>query len=317
MTREIFAAGTICWRRVNDAHGTPQILVLLIHRTKQRDVSFPKGKLDAGESMPEAAVRETREETGLNVRLGMHLGTIHYDLPNRAAKTVQYWAAEVTPKAALASSFSPNSEVAALEWVPVAAARKRLTYKADRELYDVFLRLHAHDLLETFTVTLLRHAKAEPRSSTYPIDSARPLQPSGERHAHTLAPILASFGPKRLYTSPAVRCRDTITPLALQCKRRVRERDALSQDTWETGDLSGLRALVTKVITRSRNVVLCTHRPVLPDLVRELSLATGSLPGSYLTAAADLPPGGFSIFHFSRSRPGAGVLAVETYPLSV
>jgi 8-oxo-dGTP diphosphatase len=54
---------------------------------------------------------------------------------------------------------------------------------------------------------------------------------------------------------------------------------------------------------------------VLPDLVRELILATGSLPGEYVDKAAALPPGGFSVFHLSRTRPGAGILGVETYPL--
>lgn len=315
MTREIFAAGTVCWRRVLEADGTSTVMVLLIHRTKQRDVSFPKGKLDPGESLPEAAVRETREETGLRVRLGMHLGTIHYEMPSRNTKTVQYWAAEVTTAAALASSFTPNREVAALEWVPANLARKRLTYRADRELFDVFLRLHEHDLLETFTVTILRHAAAEPRGSAHPIDSERPLRAAGEVQAHTLAPIVASFGPKRLYSSPARRCLETIAPLSHLRKRNVRERDALSQDTWELGDTSGLRELVAKIIKRGKNVVLCSHRPVLPDLVRELALSTGSLQGSYLQAAADLPPAGFSVFHFSRARPGAGLLAIETYPL--
>ena len=65
-------------------------MVLLVHRTKQRDVSFPKGKLDRGESMPQAAARETREETGLTVSLGSNLGTIDYTLPDGREKTVQY-----------------------------------------------------------------------------------------------------------------------------------------------------------------------------------------------------------------------------------
>lgn len=313
---EVLAAGTVCWRRVPDPAGGERLMVLLIHRTKQRDVSFPKGKLDPGESMPEAAVRETREETGLSVSLGAALGTIHYDLGGGRTKTVQYWAAEVTPEAALASTFSPNGEVQALEWVPVDAARKRLTYKADRELYDVFLRLAGRDLIDTFSITLLRHAKAEPRSARFPVDRDRPLADVGEDQAETLAPILACFGPRRIYTSTAARCRATVAPLAEHLDRRVREKNCLSQDFWDAGDLSETRALMGRIVKRGRNAVVCSHRPMLPDLARELMLATGSVPGDYIAEASTLPPAGFSVFHFSRKRPGAGILAVETYPLA-
>ncbi|WP_125100501.1 NUDIX hydrolase [Leucobacter chromiireducens] len=316
MSAEILAAGTVCWRRVATPRGE-QLHVLLIHRTKQQDVSFPKGKLDPGESMPEAAVRETEEETGLRVSLGVNLGTIHYELSGGRKKTVQYWATEVTAAAALASTFTPNDEVQALEWVPASEARERLSYRADRELYDVFLRLAEHELLDTFSVTLLRHAKAEARAdgAAPAEDHLRPLTAAGEKQARTLVPILASFGPKRIRSSSARRCLDTVAPLAAHLDKRVRVSEALSQDFWDAGDLADTRRLMGKIITRGKNTVVCSHRPVLPDLARELVLATGSVPGEYLAAATALPPGGFSVFHFSRSRPGAGILAVETYPL--
>lgn len=316
MTREILAAGTVCWRRVSDASSdSSQLMVLLIHRTKQGDVSFPKGKLDPGESMPQAAVRETREETGLDVSLGVNLGTIQYSIGETATKTVQYWAAEVTPERALASTFTPNGEVQALEWVAADEARARLSYKADRKLFDVFLRLAGHDLLDTFSVTLLRHAKAEPRSPLSSADHLRPLTTFGDEQAELLVPSLATFGPRRLHTSTALRCVETITPLAEHLGRRVREHTALSQDYWDGGDLSDLRKLIGKVVKRGKSTILCSHRPVLPDLARELVLATGSVPGPYLEEATALPPAGFSVFHLSRSRPGAGILGVETYPI--
>ncbi|MHA3682758.1 NUDIX hydrolase [Leucobacter sp. HY1908] len=326
MTRELLAAGTVCWRRVPvapDAPGaggspstaTEQLMVLLIHRTKQGDVSFPKGKLDPGESMPQAAVRETREETGLKVHLGVNLGTIQYTVGDTATKTVQYWAAEVTPERALASTFTPNGEVQALEWVRADEARARLSYKADRKLFDVFLRLAGHDLLDTFSVTLLRHAKAEPRSPLSPADHLRPLTTAGDDQADMLVPSLAAFGPRRLYSSTALRCLETIAPIAEHTGKRVREHASLSQDFWDAGDLAETRRLIGKIVKRGRNSILCSHRPVLPDLARELVLATGSVPGPYLAEAAALPPAGFSVFHLSRSRPGAGILGVETYPI--
>ena len=315
MAKTVYAAGTIPWRRVRDADGAERLMVLLVHRTKQRDVSLPKGKLDPGESMPQAAVRETLEETGLRVGLGTSLGTIHYALPGGGEKVVQYWAAEVTAKAALASTFRPNSEIQALEWVPASEARGRLSYEADRELFDVFLKLAGPGLLDSFSVTLLRHAKAEPRSAEVQEDRLRPLAGAGARQAETLAPILRAFAPRRIYSSTATRCLDTVAPLAALLGQEVREREELSQDFWDAGDLTDTRRLVGKLVKRARSVVVCSHRPVLPDLARELVLATGSLPGSYVEEAAALPPAGFSVFHFSKTRPGAGILGVETYPL--
>lgn len=315
MAKTIYAAGTIPWRWVPVNDGSSRLMVLLIHRAKQKDVSFPKGKLDPGESMPQAAVRETFEETGLKIALGPSLGMIHYDLPNDSDKVVQYWACEVTQKVALASMFKPNREVQALEWVLATEARERLTYEADRELFDVFTRLADRDLLDTFSVTLLRHAKAEPRGEGSPADHLRPLTEAGLAQAERLAPILSCFKPKRIYSSTAERCLSTVAPLAALRGKKVKEREELSQDFWDEGDLSGMRKLIGKIVKRGKSAVVCSHRPVLPDLARELMLASGSVPGAYLEEASALPPAGFSVFHFSRSRPGAGILEVETYPL--
>lgn len=310
MSRTVLAAGTVCWRRVG-----AEIMVLLVHRTRQRDVSFPKGKLDKGESMPRAAVRETLEETGLAVSLGANLGTIHYRLPTGADKTVQYWAAEVTEESVHASRFKPNGEISALEWAPLDEVPDRLSYAADRELFEVFTRLVERDALDTFSVILLRHAKAEARSAIWPEDRLRPLSDAGESQAENLVPILEAFGPRRIFTSSAVRCQRTVAPLAEHLGTKARVREGLSQDAWDAGETEELRRIIGKVVRKGRSTVICTHRPVLPDAARELALATGSLPGDYLQEAAALPPGAFSVFHLSLARPGSGILSVETYPI--
>lgn len=314
MSEPVLAAGTVCWRRVQLPDGGEEIMVLLVHRTKQRDVSLPKGKLDPGESMPQAAVRETREETGIAVSLGANLGTINYELPGGGAKTVQYWAAEATEAAIQASTFVPNKEIAALEWQPVKKVAKRLSYDADRELFSVFERLVERDAIDTFSVILLRHAKAVPRSEAHTKDRLRLLTDTGEEQAENLVPTLAAFGPLRLLSSSAERCMRTVTPIAHHLHKAVRVYEGLTQDAWEKGATEQLRRLVGKVIRRGKNTVLCTHQPLLPEVARELSLATGSLPGAYLRKATQLPPGGLSVFHFSKRHPGAGILSVEVYP---
>ncbi len=310
MSAPVLAAGTVCWRRVNNT-----VMVLLVHRTKQQDVSFPKGKLDPGESMPQAAVRETLEETGLQVALGVNLGMIHYQLPTGGEKTVQYWAAEVTEAAVRVSTFVPNSEIEALEWVPLSKARKRLSYPADQEIFDVFASLAARDALDSFAVILLRHAKAEPRSAAFPKDRLRPLSDAGEDQAENLVPTLQAFAPARILSSNAERCMRTVAPLAHTMQKTVRVHEGLSQDAWDAGETAELRRAIGKVVRKGKTAIICTHRPVLPDAAREIALATGSLPGDYLREAAELPPAGFSVFHLSSKHPGSGILGVETYPI--
>ena len=109
----ILAAGAIVWRKSSTLPG--EIEVALIHRPRYDDWSFPKGKLDPGETLLVAAIREVSEETGFEVRLGRHLCRITYPVPgHRKLKRVDYWAAEAT-----SGSFVPNNEVDELVWVPL------------------------------------------------------------------------------------------------------------------------------------------------------------------------------------------------------
>ena len=64
--RDVRAAGAVVTRK----GARKEWEVLLVHRPKYDDWSFPKGKLDRGEHRLGAAVREVEEETGLRVRLG-------------------------------------------------------------------------------------------------------------------------------------------------------------------------------------------------------------------------------------------------------
>ncbi|MGH3499025.1 MAG: NUDIX hydrolase, partial [Nocardioidaceae bacterium] len=105
-TRPILAAGTLTWR-----HGMRGLQVLLVHRTRYDDWSFPKGKADPGEPLAATAARETLEETGYSVRLGIPLTRLTYfvDRPYPASKHVSYWTASARD-ADTDSPFVPNDE---------------------------------------------------------------------------------------------------------------------------------------------------------------------------------------------------------------
>jgi 8-oxo-dGTP diphosphatase len=124
----VLAAGGIPWRRVEGG-----LEVLLVHRPKYDDWSFPKGKLDDGESAEDGALREVREETGLRCGLGPELATVAYEDGRGRPKQVRYWALEPRD-----GEFVPGTEVDEIRWVPPAQAAALLTYDHDRDLLDAF-----------------------------------------------------------------------------------------------------------------------------------------------------------------------------------
>jgi 8-oxo-dGTP diphosphatase len=104
--------------------------VCVVHRPRYGDWSFPKGKLDPGESFEEAALREVEEETGLRCTLEAELPSTEYRDSKDRPKIVRYWQMEVDED----PGFEPNDEVDELRWLPMAEAAELLTYERDKEL---------------------------------------------------------------------------------------------------------------------------------------------------------------------------------------
>ena len=118
------ASGGLVWRRAGGG-----IEVALVHRPRYDDWSFPKGKLDPGESWEEAALREVEEEIGLRCRLGHELPPTSYRDNKDRAKVVRYWMMEP-----LDGEFVPSHEVDEVRWLSPTEADRLLTYEHDREL---------------------------------------------------------------------------------------------------------------------------------------------------------------------------------------
>lgn len=303
----VLAAGAVCWRVVDD-----KVQVLLVHRTQHKDVSLPKGKVDPGETLPETAVREIAEETGLNIALGAPLGQSAYTLAGGREKKVYYWAAEVDSTTVSSSTFTPNDEINDLEWVSVSRARKKVSYDHDREILDTFADRIATGTARTFSVIVLRHAKTVPGDTWDGPDSTRPLMRRGADQARSIAQGLAAYRPQRIYTSTAARCIATIAPVARVTAVRVKQTETLSQDAYELGE-SSIDRFAEKRLARQESVILCTHGPVLPDLVDEIAHLTSTPITSQLRHAAMLSPGSFSVLHIAVDNPSAGIVQVETH----
>jgi 8-oxo-dGTP diphosphatase len=128
------AAGGVVRRRVGRL-GRRRVEVIVIHRPRYDDWSFPKGKLDDGEGFEAAALREVEEETGLACRLLDDLGETRYPDRRGRPKVVRYWLMEPAAPA-VAHGFVPNDEVDEVRWLTPAEAARLLTYPYDRDLLD-------------------------------------------------------------------------------------------------------------------------------------------------------------------------------------
>ncbi|BDZ37505.1 NUDIX hydrolase [Microbacterium suwonense] len=303
----VFAAGAVVWRLVED-----KLRILLIHRTKYRDVTLPKGKVDPGEMLAQTAVREVREETGIKVALGVPVGVSRYWMRPKRQKVVHYWAAEATDAAIRASTFVPNGEISGLEWVSLKKARARLSYPVDVEILDSFAQLVDDGVLHTFPLIALRHAKAVARSGWEGADAERPLTERGQRQAKAIVAPLRAFGVRRIVSSDAVRCLQTVAPLEHKLGRTARVTSKISQDAWEDGS-ADIRSVVGRRVRSRKPAVLCSHGPVLPGILSELALATGTMHGSYIDSASSLETAGFSVVHLSATNPGSGIISIETH----
>lgn len=302
---EIYAAGAVCWREENK-----DLLVAIIHRGRYQDWTFPKGKVDKGETLAEAAVREIREETGLKVKLGVPLETVSYPLDKSKTKIVHYWAARVTGKALAKSKFKPDEEVSEVVWLKPEQAFAKLSYQHDRELLQEVLDLRANGMLKTKPLIIIRHAHATPRADYVGEDGKRPLLPEGKKQAKELIRLLSAYGPKRVFTSPWRRCRDTVSPYAKAHKYKIIDRGELS----EMGNAKGparTAKVAKKLFSDARSSVLCTHRPTLPTITEVLAGYAEPKLAQLIRDAKSLKPGDFIVLHLTTAGKKPRLVAVE------
>jgi 8-oxo-dGTP diphosphatase len=253
------AAGAVLWR--TSGSGTE---LALVHRPRYDDWSFPKGKLDRGETMPFAAVREVAEETGWRARLGPVLGDVHYVVPE-GPKVVRYWSAQAVD----GPGFTPNDETDELRWVSPEDAGQLLSYRRD---LDVLGRFHRRGVA-TSTLVLVRHARAGSRSQWDGPDELRPLSGSGREQAGQLVSLLRLFGPDRVLSAPPVRCRDTLAPLAAALGTPVSDEPLLGEDGyWDDPDAALAR--VHALVAVPGVTVVCSQGGVIPDVVAALAKAS-------------------------------------------
>jgi 8-oxo-(d)GTP phosphatase len=308
VTAPVLAAGAVCWKVTSKGN----LKILVVHRTQHRDVSLPKGKVDPGETLPETAVREIAEETGLVIGLGPPLGIVEYRLPNGRDKVVYYWSAEVSPLAIANSTFAANDEIESLTWMKLDKVRTSLSYPHDIDIVDRFAELYEQGRARTFAIIALRHGKAVPPESWEGPDATRPLMKRGTDQAASIALGVAAYRPASLVTSTAVRCVDTISPIARITGLDPTEAEGISQDAY-SGKGDRVARIVHNAVERAETTVFCSHGPVLPQIISAVVEATGIGISGQLNRAASLSTGEYAVLHVPAERPETGIVAVEVH----
>ncbi len=274
--------------------------VLLVHRPRHQDWSLPKGKLDGGEHLVAAAVRECDEETGIVPILSIPLGQQRYRTMGRD-KTVDYWRGQVGKD----NRFAPDDEVDKITWVTPDQAYRLLTYSRDSDFMRKALKAP-----RTWPLIVLRHAAAEKRSAFDGRDYRRPLTGPGRTQAKMLIPLLSAFGVESVVSSTATRCVATVKPYAAANRIAVRTKNALSEE----GAVRRPKAVIAQAVQlagEKKPIVVCSHRPVLPTLLQPFA---NSLSGSEARLLREpLSPGGMIVLHRTISKGRWGIEAVERH----
>jgi 8-oxo-(d)GTP phosphatase len=252
------AAGGIVFRSGADGRH-----VALVHRPRYDDWTFPKGKLIDGEDFEAAALREVEEETGLQCRIGRHIGAVTYLDSRGRPKVVRYF--EMLPDGGL---FAPSAEVDELRWVPVADAGEVLSYGHDRRLFR-----RALSMVPASVVYVVRHGKAGSREGWEGPDEERPLTRRGRRQARRLVERFQGLDVERILSSPFVRCVETVEPLAEARGLEVEPTPELAERT-ELEEALGLLGSLPH-----RPTVVCGHGAEIQEVIERLESSGATVEG--------------------------------------
>nr|WP_194719986.1 NUDIX domain-containing protein [Cellulosimicrobium arenosum] len=310
----IESAGSLVWR---ERHG--ELQVRLVHRPRYDDWSWPKGKLEEGETFQAAAAREVAEETGKPIVLGIPLPGLQYLTGEGRVKRVHYWAAQRASRTRDAGALAARApvppvsphEIDAGVWLSAQDAATRLTRDADRTPLDALVRARDEDRLATHVVVIARHGKAVARGAWYGDEHDRPLTPSGHAQSAALVPVLAAYGVGTVVTSRWDRCAQTIAPYASASGLATVSSDHLTEVQHERSPARVART-VRELLDVDGSSVLCTHRPVLPTVLDVLGQHSRRPVANALpTRDPFLEPGEVIVAHVARTSKGPRVVAAE------
>jgi 8-oxo-dGTP diphosphatase len=203
------------------------------------------------------AYREVVEETGLSVRFGPRIGEVNYPVDG-VNKSVTYWSARLL---GVQGDFDKN-EIGEVRWVKPTEAIEMLDRTLEKEVIDKFLALE----LDTKPLILLRHAKAIERQEWAGEDTDRPLSSLGERQAKRLLSNFLPYAVEEIHSSSAVRCYETITPMARGLSVDFFFTDSLTEEVFSKNQERPIK-YVHRLLVNDYTTMVCSHNPILPGIV--------------------------------------------------
>ena len=287
-TSEIMAAGAVLYRINQD-----EIEIGLIHRPRYDDWSFPKGKIEFGESFLAAAYREVLEETGYAAKFGPLIAEIQY-LAEGVPKRVKYWAAQAI---SAAKPITDLQEVDEFEWHSLKSAKSKLTHEEDRKVLKLFKEI-SPGIEQNSTLILLRHAKALKRVEWIGDDGDRPLDNRGQIQSEKFRSIYEAYEIDEIFSSDAYRCLETVKPLGRDLGITVGIASDISEYQYSRDKEKPLK-FAKKFLKASKDsetpktVLLCSHNPVLPKILKELA---GAIAVDEIDRGLE-PGDGWVLFH--------------------
>ncbi|MGZ8625949.1 MAG: NUDIX hydrolase [Actinomycetota bacterium] len=132
-TRSEVSAGGVVYRTGDEGIE----ICLAARRTRRGELAWglPKGAIEPDETPEEAALREVREESGLDARIEHDLGTIRYFYVwegVRVRKQVRFFLMQATG----GDVADHDEEMEDVRWFPVHRATKRAAYRGEREVLE-------------------------------------------------------------------------------------------------------------------------------------------------------------------------------------
>jgi 8-oxo-dGTP diphosphatase len=149
-------------------------------------------------------------------------------------------------------------------------------------------------------VVVLRHGKARSRATWKDGEASRPLLSEGNAQAEGLPKLLKAFGAKSVFSSPWTRCLSTIAPYAQSSKVKVKVSPELTELANEKKP-DQTKALISNLINLNKSLVVCSHRPVFPNLVEVFETRSDKKHHEKLRTISALKPGSFAVVHMSEN----------------
>ncbi len=120
------------------SESNPSLIALISHKNRGGGLDWviPKGHVELGENYLQTAVREIREETGIESKILEKIGEISYSFkigPKRIKKTVHHYLLQQIGGSLNAHS-DPTGEVVDVQWFDVGALEEVLAHENERKI---------------------------------------------------------------------------------------------------------------------------------------------------------------------------------------